>query len=162
MTGLPPGREHPAKQKPPSGLRREYRPSSADNECMLTEPSVQVYDSQTVVPETQFEYDHNGGDADGQRGPGDPPLTPTSAAFVDKVAVKKGPAKTESSPFTAKLLAKENYHRPPDVGFSWAPRVGKAPDNAPAKAKSLPFQPIMDDGPTVGSLNDVANQAGSE
>lgn len=154
MAEMPQLGKQPAKRQPPSRLRHEVRPDSTDDERAPDDTSMLVCDSQTVVPETQLEYAHTGGRGGDNESDYGEPLTPTSAAIVDKLAVKKGPAKADLPPIGFQLFSKVSIE--PDVRFSFASHAKKAPELAFPKVNSAPFQPIVEDGPVVGSLNQSA------
>ena len=135
-------------------------PDSTDDERATSDASILVYDSQTVVPETQLEHgltEGLGGDADPDH---DEPLTPTSAAIMDKLAIKKAPANSEPPPIVFKPLWIPNFNTEPEVRFNFTSQARKATEDAPPKIQSPSFQPIMND-PAVGILNHAAGNVSS-
>jgi hypothetical protein len=152
MAEFPPRGSQPRKRQQPSRLRHEVNPDWIEDEIDLGDQSVQVVVSQIVVPETQLEYpeDIRRGATGGMDD--DEPLSPSSAAMLDKNAVKKGPEKSAPSPFQIKLFSKDAFSHP-EVPFSFASQARKAPSIAPSQTKPNSSQPAVEARPSLGSLS---------
>jgi hypothetical protein len=111
MAELPGNGKQPPERHKPSRLRHEIRLDSPDDERESKEHVVQEPNSDTVVPETQLDYNghyndfNRGFDAHSDYGD-DIPLSPNSLAVLKRTAVTKKPEALEPTPFTIKLLSK--------------------------------------------------------
>lgn len=122
------------------------RPSSTDDERVVETRSIQAPDSETVVPETQLEYENDIGQETEHGLDSDfdlnVPLTPRSAALLDSCAVKKVIDKPEPPSFAIKLLTKPTLGDSDDItappitfSFGQAKRTN-------SKAAPAPIQPV--------------------
>jgi hypothetical protein len=116
---------------------------STDDEKVTAGNLVQAPDSQTVIPETQLD-DRAYGQAHDSKCDRDEPLSPNSAAILDRTAAKKGTEKTEASPFAVKFLTKDIFSTQsssapvPTFSFSQAKRTAKVPPKVEATTLHLP------------------------
>jgi hypothetical protein len=94
--------KHQAKRLEPSPLRNEVRAESVVEERRLERSPIRAPDSQYVIRETQLEH-HQDNESDY----GDP-LSPSSAALLDRTAVKKSIEMTEPSSLLFTPLLKES------------------------------------------------------
>jgi hypothetical protein len=143
MAGIvPKGKQLSASFKP-SLLRNETRPRPSGEETASETGTIQVPDSQVVIPETQAEGNETD-DAISRE-----PLSPATAAILDHHVVKKKLGTEESSAFHIKLLSKETFMGdnsfPPasSAGFSFGQpkRVASRPSNTDELSKSQPIVP---------------------
>jgi hypothetical protein len=114
----------------PSRLRQEVNLESTDDERAPNPHSIQSPDSQTAVPETQFEHPED------VRTDEQAPLSPGTTATLERTTVRKN---TESvkplAPFTGQFLSRppasgESVLRPePEVHFTFGqpPKASKKP-----------------------------------
>ena len=137
----------PAKRHPPSRLKFEVHAESTDDERVPEDRFIQAPDSQTVIPETQLDHHQdNGRGNDNESDIGDP-LTPRSAAVIDKFAIQK--KQDVSEPFAVKMFSKDLFSSQPEFKFSFSSQPRKATDVAPAKVVPKSSQPVNDSAPAV-------------
>jgi hypothetical protein len=147
MAELPAGKQ-PAKRLKPSRLKYEVRAESTDDEKLSEAGPVQVPDSQTIVPETQLEHqlDHKSKHGD--------PLSPFSAALLDRNTHKKSSQIIDSSSFPVRLFSKESFFNGSSpgpvssVGFSFG-QPKKAASKIPPKVEAATLLPA--EAPTAES-----------
>jgi hypothetical protein len=122
--------QQPPKRNKPSRLRYEMQADSRDDQGVTAGNCVQVPDSQTVIPETQLDNGTYGQAHDKEFDRGEP-LSPNSAAILDRTAAKKGTETIASSPITVTYLTKDSFSNPsgsaplPTFSFSQAKRTVK-------------------------------------
>jgi hypothetical protein len=113
MAELPGDSKLPAKRLKLSRLRHEIRPDSTDDERETKKHDVQEPDSDTVVPETQLDYDGHYGFNHGLENESDHgedvPLSPNALALIERTAVKKTTEAPDASLFTFRPLSKEIF-----------------------------------------------------
>ncbi|KAF1829285.1 hypothetical protein BDW02DRAFT_561435 [Decorospora gaudefroyi] len=141
-----PGKQ-PARRKP-SRLRHEIRPDSTDDERDCKKHVVHIPDSDIAVPQTQIAYDDHASDSgrglDNDVEDGEP-LSPGSAAVLERNLVTKKTETPESNSYTFKLLSKEVLGLG-DTSASSSPsffsftRTRKAPSKTPPKEEVATLQ----------------------
>jgi hypothetical protein len=139
MAELPAGKQ-PAKRLKPSRLKYQVRSESTDDEKLSEAGPVQAPDSQTVIPETQLEHhlDHKPKHGD--------PLSPSSAALLDRNTHKKSSQMIDSTSFPVRLFSKEPFFNGSSlgpvssVGFSFG-QPKKAASKTPPNVEAAPLLP---------------------
>jgi hypothetical protein len=135
-----PAGKQPAAARKPSRLRNEVSPRSSEGETAAESVTVQVPDSQVVIPETQVEYAEEHADVSHL------PLSPKSAAVFDQLTVKKksGSDKPPAVPIQmlskANLLGNNSFPPPPSVGFSFGQPIS-ATSKSPSTIERSNSQP---------------------
>jgi hypothetical protein len=146
-----PAGKQPAAARKPSRLRNEVSPRSSEGETAAERITVQVPDSQVVIPETQVEYAEEHADVSHL------PLSPKSAAVIDQLTVKKKSGSDKLPAVPIQLLSKEDllgnssFPPAPSVGFSFANRATSKPspkielsDPQPVTKDPVPEDPKAD------------------
>ena len=122
-----PREQQPAKRQPASRLKNQVDQDSADDERASGSSKVQVPDSQFCVPETQLGEPQN-----------NDPLSPRSAALLERASVKKSDEAKDPPPLVFKLLTKDSYAHGPSVGFTFGQPtkpVSNTPPNTDVPSK---------------------------
>lgn len=133
----------PPKQLRPSRLKYEIHPGSTDDEGSTTESLVQATDSQIVIPETQLDEGAYVQPHENESDYGEP-LSPNSAAILERTAAKKGTESSAADPFTVKFLTKDGFSSEsksastPTFSFSQARKTAKTPPKVEATTSHPP------------------------
>lgn len=130
----------PARRQQPSRLRHEIHQDSTDDERASKQQSIQVLNSQTVIPETQLGHAQN---IDKESDYGEP-LTPTSAAVIENYGVKKVSEKAEPVSFGVMLFSKNWNSSQPEPQFMFSSQGRKAAQVVPDNVQPKSSHPTLD------------------
>lgn len=140
-----PHEQQPAKRQPASRLRNQVDQESVDDERASASSKVRVPDSQFFVPKTQLGEPQN-----------NDPLSPRSAALLERASVKKSAETKDSPALVFKPLTKDSYAHGPSVRFTFG-QPAKAASNTPPNAEVPSKQPLIKSPAAAQSSNGGGN-----
>jgi hypothetical protein len=157
--------KQPSAPKNPSRLKNQVNPESVPDDVASEHASYQVLDSQTVVPETQYDDSENFGHAMENRSDyGELPLSPYTAALLDRSTIKKSTEPIGIDPFADVPYFDRAFDRLPreeSVRFTFAqPKKSVASSQLESKAKAMNIisQPTVEFSPALNVTTDALHQ----